>query len=221
MPESRFLYHIFAFWRGIFCPIFSKISFLQQPQAKWRGRNCTTFGGKKCTTFGVIFGPQIVVQFLPLRGGTASASSFRTMFSTFGTNWGIFLEEKPSIESRVGKSGVQFQTVGHVGCYFYHIACYFSNGLIYSLFIFFFLFVLFHVILFYVMLALFQQTRKKYKKRKKARNNERRRPGKKGKKQRRKESKEIKERKERNKRKERKEERKTEKKTTTSNQGRH
>ena len=106
----------------------------------------------------------------------------------------------PLIESQVGTSVVQFLPVGHFEFYFLsNITCFVFYCSLWFCFIFFFCF---HVILFYVMLALFQQSRKKCKKEKES------------KKQRKEDSKERKERnrEEKKGRKERKKERNKESK---------
>ena len=174
MPESRFLYHILAFWRGIFCTtFFQKSQFYSSQKRNEEAETVPHFATFSVPHLGSLLGPQMwysfcpfaVVQFLPLH--------FDLCFRTFATNWGLFcwknLNWKPS---------------GHMGgtisaCWtfwmllFYNITCLLFYWCIFILSLFFSYFILFsHVILFCVMLALFQQT-KKYTKKKKTRNKER------------------------------------------------
>ena len=98
----------------------------------------------------------------------------------FGTNWGHFLKKK-----RKGKKKSNWKQGGHIsgavsnflklGCYIlkHSMLLSLSRNFICSLCSAFIFIYLFHVI-FSVMLALFQQTRKKYEKKKKATDKERR-----------------------------------------------
>ena len=111
--------------------------------------------------------PHKVVQFLTLK-----VVQFLIFISLYVSHiWDSLghLKNRTFIESQVAMSVIQFLTFSSLGVIFYNRTCNFSIILSFLLLSFIFS----PVIFFYVMLALFQQTRKTYRMKKKATKKER------------------------------------------------
>ena len=167
-PESYFLYHFFCLFNSQFrYHRFSKVSFLQQPEAKWK---LETVPPEGCFLYHlrVHFWPSKVVQFLTLK--VVQFLTFIWLYVFRYLELIGALEKRTLIESQVGIS-VVFLTFSNLGLIFITQPFFDHLALLLFLCSFFlvdFLCPFFHVIFFNVMLALLQQTRKNYKNKKKA-----------------------------------------------------